>query len=97
MALVHPCCLTKYHILEAGSNRNLFSYNSEVQMSMTKDPENPAPRKSSLFGLETVPSSHGIPWSICMGKRRDLSSSESLLPECYGLNIVFSLATHAEI
>lgn len=66
-------------------------------MSKTKDPENPAPGKSSLSGLETVPSSPGITWSICMGKRRDLSSSISLLPEFYGLKIAFSLATHAEI
>lgn len=68
-----------------------------MQMSMTKVPESPAPGKSSRSGLETVPSSPGIPQSICMGKRRDLSSSGSLLPECYGLNIVFSLITHAEI
>lgn len=60
-------------------------------MSMTKDPENPAPGKSSLSGSETVPSSPGTPWSLCMGKRRDLSSSVSLLPECYGLNVVFFL------
>lgn len=61
---------------------------------MTKVPENLA----SLSSLETVSSCFlGLPWSICMGKRRNLSSLSIASYKVQWFKHRFAFDTHAEM